>query len=368
MTVAAKSYFRYHLRSKWKLLICLTAIALVLTLLFASGQKDSWTYYDDNFMNEITRVNYEWTVGNSVFILIVCSAILPVTEFSIFKKRRNLDCIYGLPVTRKELGIIHYITGLICLFVPFTLAYLLNSLLMLRYPEGFVFSPLIGYYFVSILLAWCAYSLNVFAFNQANTTGDGIWFMILWNLLAWTILTVVNEVSPSIFGEREIQYGGYIGVEPVFEIPNIDMSIYWGAQLEIQAIYENVVEKFDDTTLWEFWGDPAYVSWLIPWAVIGIASVLVFFFSFGKRRTEKTEEVSDSWFGFKVLIPLYAITLLIGSGGAAIIVVLILAFVGYLIYRRGFHLKLSDWLVLGGTLPTGVLMMIIMVLIERCYK
>ena len=359
MTAAGKSYFRYHFRSKWKLLLCLTAIALVLTLLFASGQKESWTYYDDDsFMNEITRENYEWTVGNSVFMLIVCGAILPVTEFSVFKKRRNLDCFYGLPVTRRQMGVVHYATGLICLFVPFTCAYLLNTLLMLRYPNAFCFGPIVGYYFVSLLLAWCAYSFNVFAFNQANTTGDGIWFMILWNFLAWTLLTVVNEISPSVFGTKEIQYsGGYIGVEPIFEIPNVGMSIYWGAQFEIQAIYENIVEKIDDTTLWEFWGDPAYVTWLVPWVATGIASTLIFFLSFGKRRTEKTEEVSDSWFGFKMLIPLYAIFLLVGSGGVLIVGVLILAFLGYLIYRRGFHLKLSDWLLL-----LGFLLLLIIVL------
>ena len=92
MTAAAKSYFRYHLRSKWKLLLCIIVIALVLTAWNSAEQKYEGTRY----------VNYYCTLGISLAVLVVCSCILPITEFSIFKKRRNLDCFYGLPISRRQ--------------------------------------------------------------------------------------------------------------------------------------------------------------------------------------------------------------------------------------------------------------------------
>ena len=130
------------------------------------------------------------------------------------------------------------------------------------------------------------------------------------------------------------------------DIPYSGQSIYWVLQGKILTVYKAVIEKSVGFSLWDFWGDLQYVLWFIGWAITGIASSFLFFQSFGKRRMEKAEEVSDSWFGFKILIPLYGVIIIIGGTGAGIIGLLIVSFVGYLIYRRGFHLKLSDWICL----------------------
>ena len=333
MTAAAKSYFWYHLRDKLKVLLFFVVLALSLTFIFATEQRAEGYYYEEETMVSVEQ--FEWTVGSPFLLLIIYSTILPVTEFSCFKKRRNLDCFYGLPVTRKELGLIHYVTGLICMVVPFSAGYLLNTLMMLRYPHAYSFDAVIGYYFVILLLAWCAYSLYVFVFNQANTTGDGIWFMILWNFLMWLAVAAVNEVMPIIYWRGKVV---------IDEIAKSSLSHYWGIQGEIMEVYEGVVEKRESASLWEFWGDLKCITWFVGWIITGFASTFLFFKSFGKRRMEKAGEVSDSWFGFKILIPLYATLSIINSEGEGLIWTVIFSFVGYLIYRRGFRLKLGDWI------------------------
>ena len=89
------------------------------------------------------------------------------------------------------------------------------------------------------------------------------------------------------------------------------------------------------------------------WIIAGIASVIGLFFTFGKKRTEKTEEISDSFFGFRTLIPVYAICAIISvnpsnntAGLASFVIIEVLAFIAYTIYRRGFHYKKSDVAVL----------------------
>ena len=85
----------------------------------------------------------------------------------------------------------------------------------------------------------------------------------------------------------------------------------------------------------------------------GVVSVLGFFFTFGKRRMEKTGEISNSFFGFRTLIPIYAVSTMLYWSIAenvsfaitwAVIEVLVL--IAYAIYRRGFHYKKSDIIIL----------------------
>lgn len=367
MTAAGKAYFGYHLRSKWKLLLCITVIALALTfLLSVGGQKYAWisTDYDTGIATQ--RVEYNFTPGTSYSVLLICGCMLPITEFSFFKKRRNLDCVYGLPITRREMGVVHYLTGLICLIVPYTCAYFLNFLLLLRYPEGFCYPPVLGYYFLSLLMGICAYSVNVFVFNQANSKGDGIWFMIFWAFIFLSLSSTWNSITKTYCMDGlNWSDEGYAQAEEIWsqkwEIHHNDMGISWAALSEIQMIYSEVIEKADGATLASFWGDPWHVIWLVFWIVLGIGSVVGFVHTFGKRRTEKTEEVSDSWFGFKVMIPLYAILSVLSSVGSGAIFIMILSFVGYLIYRKGFHLKKSDWIVLAILFVVCILLSIVIV-------
>ena len=370
MTTAAKSYFRYHLRSKWKLLLCIIVIALVLTAWNSAEQKYEGTHYDYKTETVIDNyVNYYCTLDTSLAVLIVCSCVLPVTEFSIFKKRRNLDCFYSLPISRRQMGIVHYLSGLFCLVVTYSCAFLANFLFLLRYPEGYDFGALICYYFLSLWLGVCAYSVNVFLFNRANTTWDGICFMILWQFAISAIIGTCNSISMSIYeaivSDREYSYEIW---SQKWKIPGSEMASPFSALFEVEWFYSDLIEKDERTSVMDLWGSCTHIGWLLFQSGIGIASVLGFVFSFGKGRTEKTEEVSDSWFGFKLMIPLYATLLTISSFGAGIILTLIATFIAYIIYRKGFHLKLSDWLVLAALFHLSFFMVFIDILIFSAIK
>ena len=366
MSPAFTTYFRDHLRSKSKLLLCLVVFALVITLVYAvSGQRYEYTHWDYETDTEITKVSYDSCLGVPLFFLIVCSCVIPVTEFSFFKKRRNLDCAYALPISRREMGIVHYITGLICLIVPYTCSYVCNFLLLLRYPEGFIYEPLLGYYFLNLLLSIAVYSLFVFVFNQANSTGDGIWFIILWSFLLLLILSTYNSFSEIVYDtflmdeNSETRYEEYSLWAAKWQVDS-SYGLPWGLLSQMNWIYGGVVEKAENRSLDELWRERDFLVFFVVWLLIGIGSVFGFVLSFGKRKTEKTQEVSDSWFGYKVLIPLYAFLTNLGSGGLSILAIMIVSFVGYLIYRKGFHLKLWDWMMMGLILVGSIVLNIVL--------
>ena len=358
MTAAAKSYFWYHLRSKWKLLLLVSLLSFILTAVSAMDQKYEITHYDVNRNIIAVEVAYDSMLDPSFWIFVVCGYLFPITEFSSFLKRRNIDCLYALPVTRREIGIVHYTTGILYMIIPYTISYLTNFFLLLRYPGAFDYSPMLAYYLLSLLVGICAYSVNVFAFNQANSVIDGILFMAAGSCLLW-LISFVNEEYVSMYNtvrwdaaEYHKMINRWLNIEITW------MGNPWGTLFGIRYVYSHVIEKNRYIMLSDFWLEGQTVIWFALWIVLGTASGIGFIFNFDKRKVEKIGEDSDSWFGYKVLIPVYAVVLQIISDLLGIMFTLIFAFLAFVLFRKGFRLKKSDWITLGCLLVTGIILSI----------
>ena len=80
------------------------------------------------------------------------------------------------------------------------------------------------------------------------------------------------------------------------------------------------------------------------WGALGIAATAGYFLTFIKKGAEKAGEVSSSWFGYRILIPVYGYSCLMSFDTDIILLVLVFAMmvIGYTIYRRRFKLKTSD--------------------------
>lgn len=319
-----KQYFRAHIKAKIKPIIYILTSVLIFTWLLGNTYQQSTIY--NNELNQ-TEINYKSMLYLPVVFMCILAYIIPVMEFSFFKKRINLDCAYSMPISRKAMGAIHYLVGLLILWCSFTLSYLTNAALLLsRGPGWFDFAPMIEHYFLCFALGTAIYSMMVFIFNEANTRGDGIWFMLLNTFIVNIVLNAIAYIT-------DIEFKYALG------------SLPWHIFTKIDIEYQSLVElRTADRSA--FWGSDASIIWFVFWILIGIASAVAFFLTFGKRRMEKVEECSDSYFGFCTLIPLYAISaMIIFNASNNIIwwvVIEALTFIGYTIYRRGFHYKKSD--------------------------
>ncbi len=321
-----KQYFRSHLKANIESMIYIFLVAILLTFLIGISIQPT-SYYDFNTAQRIKT--YQSTLYIPVIFISILAYVLPVTEFSFFKKRINLDCAYALPISRKAMGAVHYLTGLISLCGAYTLSYLTNFILLLSRGEGyFNFTPMIGHYILCLIIGFAIYSIMVFVFNEANTKGDGIWFMILYTFVIALAITTIRRIIDD--------NGRFIDANNL---------IPWGLFIKINSSYQSIVEIHVADRM-KFWSSPESVKWFIIWMNLGIASAVAFILRFGNRRMEKTEEISDSYFGFRTLIPIYAISAMILTESSNYIILWVilelLTFIGYTIYRRGFHYKKSD--------------------------
>ena len=323
-----KQYFRLHLKENVRNIICILVSVLTLTFLIAISADPEWR---SSPVDGTELLSFGGTLYVPTVFIAILVYILPFMEFSIFKKRINLDCLYALPISRRTMGLVHYLTGLIVLFGVFTISHLFNFILLLSRGLTWYNPPsMIVHYFLCLLFGFAMYSIMSFVFNEANTKGDGIWFMILYTFVfMFLICTIENKV-----GIRNSSVDSYLNHEnwlPWIFFAQMTIS-YWSFKLGSADV--------------SFWLTQENVIVFVFWIIVGVASAIGLFLTFGKRRMELTEEQSDSFFGFRVLLPIYAICGMLLCGGLEYIfftvIIELFTIFGYTIYRRGFHYKKSD--------------------------
>jgi hypothetical protein len=192
---------------------------------------------------------------------------------------------------------------------------------------------MIGHYFFCLLFGFLIYSFFVLVFNMANTKGDGIWFIILYTFLVILVCGALSLLGVDLFDTE------------------LYCAMPWGVIDALTSDYKDLVEMNVSGGL-KFFERGRAVFWLVFWIVVGIASAVGFFLSFGKRRMEKTEEISDTWFGYRLLIPIFAVCGMIVFHDLIFgIIIWLFAVIGYTIYRRGFRYKKSDLIILALLIP-----------------
>ena len=249
-----KKYFAYHLRSGLKTLVYLLVAVLVLTFIMASNGQPS---YNGTFRS---------TIYIPIIFLCIMMYVLPVIEFSFFKKRTNLDCAYSLPISRRAMGIVHYLTGMISLFTVYTASYLVNFIMALsRGPGHFNFAAMAVHYLFSLIFGIAVYTLMAFVFNEGNTKGDGIWFMVLYTFVFLLIDSVLKFLN--VLGD----FGA---------VPWISISFI--TEYFTKLVEGKIIAQYEAASI------ELCFKWAIFWIALGIASAVGLFLTFGKRRMEKT--------------------------------------------------------------------------------
>ena len=96
-------------------------------------------------------------------------------------------------------------------------------------------------------------------------------------------------------------------------------------------------------------------------AIEGCAAYFGLFYTAKSHRAESAGQISNSPFGYKVLLPWYLFfgIALTAAPIAEYLFMLILAFVGYFVYRRSFRLKLYDIIGIGGAFAGSLLLALI---------
>ena len=173
-------YFKRHFISNLKTVIIMTAVCCLACMLSLSPLTKLISSVSKEAMPNL------WP---SSVVLCITSILAPILQFSTFKRRRNLDMWYSLPISRRDIGIAHFATGYLMAIIPFTACFIQNIVLLVLNGDFFelYMPPIIPYYFLCLLLGFALYSFYTFAFNKANTVIDGIIFMAMWSCVLPTV-------------------------------------------------------------------------------------------------------------------------------------------------------------------------------------
>lgn len=288
-------------------------------------------------------------------LLCIVASLVPVLELSGLKNRRNLDTLYFFPIRREKMALVYFVSSFVQIVVIYTAAFLVHFVYLATNTDWFALAYMFPYYFLSLLLALVICAVYMFIFTQANTVVDGLVFCVFWIFFLGIVSGTLLDVSaPWIFGEEYRKDEAYkvLAKLPVWGIlytPMNNLTVLYQDLIEINAPnkWNNAVEQI-----------MVHFRMFFVWGVLGLAAAFGYVASFVKKGAEQAGEISKSWFGYKILIPVCGYSFVFmasGPYGIDLIPLLLYAImmtIGYIIYRRGFKFKLSDILLtVGGIVP-----------------
>jgi len=343
-----KRYFIYRTKQSILRTIIFTTLSVMMCL---SAVNNSISY------------EYDFTKSASLesvaSILGILCFLIPILELSGFKNRRNLDTLYFFPIKRERMALVHYLCGFLQIFVVYTVSFVALWLTLVFKTDCFSLKYMPLYYICLLAAGAVVYSVCCFLFGEANTEADGVVFLVLWTFVIFLLMyTVRIYVLRALLEETEFwPFDSHAEWAPLYAPIN-----------NLTVIFQNLIETNRQRDPYSYTNSYAarYLSqayMFAVWAALGLAAAFGFFFRFKRKSAHLAGEVSNSVFGYKLLIPLYGYSLLLMYSDIEImsIVVFALVLTGYFLYRRSFKIKKSDIIVIA----CGIIPMIVSGLLNK---
>lgn len=311
-------YFKYNYKKLIMPTIFITLIGLV--------------FYTTPIMLARVRVNLNnpGLSGLNTFLIII-AYFMPVYEFRVLKQKRGSDMLYGLPISKRELKFTIYLKGLIEIVISYTLIYVLTFIVVLMKGFNFYFIYYIPLYFLLLVGLISLYSFNTYIFNKANNTLDGIIFLIAFAIIPAFVYATIDRLF-------NINYF----IDPLIFSPTSLINMYMKHYSYL--IKNNTLYKIKDTF---------ELAVFIIYIIISFSLLLVNLLYSKNSKVEDVEKTSNTYIGYKVLIPLTIITYLLIINARfdyfSILSVVLTSLVGYsfyVLYERSFKIKSYNYLVL----------------------
>lgn len=320
------NYLKHNYKRMFMPLVSLTVIGVViftLPLLTVSVDKGSSYQYDSN----ITAL---------AFYFIVVAIFIAVYEFSPLKNKRGADLYYGLPLNKKQLYTQFYVKGLLEIVISYSITFILGLAVTLLKGYDFNYLYYLPLFFMLLIAIIAYYTFNVFLFLRSNRTIDGVLFIILYIAVAFA----VYAVGIHLFGFKGEPFTPF---QPITAI-----SSFYKQQIEGYEYFELLSHSL---------GLKMSVGWLLLSGLLG-----VFALCYPKYdRPENIQQISNSWIGYKVIIPilLFSVIFVMSFGTFAFVLVsslmyTVVAYIGYVIYERTFKISLTSLIVLLSTTVAGL--------------
>ena len=348
-----KKYFLYELKKARGQLIIFTAIFTIVIGTIA-GVMPMQTRYDYYGEGEVSVVTNSPLISVMASIMCFTCFVAPVLVYAFKMNKRSVDCYYALPLKKSKLYLVKTLIGLLLVLIPFTVAFWVTFLIFLIRPNNpYQMVWFVPAYFGLIFFAVCLYGYNAFAFTRANSTVDGIVYMIGYQSVLFMVILL-----PYLWSQGELFSWEYL----------LDFIPGWGATCFATQMDKMAIAS-DSTAVVSI----SAMTFIMP-LVRALAGYGLLFFLLKYDKAEDAQQVSESWLGYKTLIPIFTATIIglfVGmllevslSVSVVIFVMLaVAAFVLIIVWRRKFVFGKTGWIVLGAGLSAAIVLAVITALV-----
>ena len=277
-------------------------------------------------------------ISNLILYIAALTFAIPILQFEFSKNRRLVDQYYSAPISRQKLLLTNYLIGLLELVVITLVFSLLLIAAVSIKPHAYDmahFFLIIPFLLVS---SFITYSLNCFIFHQANTIYDGVIFMGFYAFIFLFAYQTVFSLMPEEFSNYR--------PDGMTFTPFAYTYFSFSQFIMHPIIIENSEPLFNaHRTLAYDWGD---IVDGISLFVLAVAAVIGLVFYAPKEKVERAGQISNSWFGYKVINPVL-IFMMTGMLDAEPFVQLLIP-IAYtiiitIIYRRTFKVHGRYWII-----------------------
>lgn len=279
----SKNYFIYQLKEKRIAIIFFFVIYLAISL---TSFLESDPYLIHSFNTSI---------GFAYAMSILLTFVLPIALFGFVHNRRSTDVYFALPISRKQLGITSLVfMFLICFgyfFISSVIAYLLSRMQM---PFG-IFCGLLG---ISALSLFCLLCINSLFFLIANNFFDGIIMVGAYTAFPYMLYSVISGFYMDL-----VAGANYISFHETFAsyLSPLYLSVAnFYNLIEIEATKVGVIRYIPSI-------NAIYILCIVVYTLLALYGL---YCSFVKRKSERAEQVSNSFFAYPFVIHSYALGIL----------------------------------------------------------
>ncbi len=318
-----KKYLLYEIKKNMFTVCCVTVIA---TLIYITPMLF------DNYYS-----SYLWLISTIGGVL---AFFIPVRAFNYRMKKRSVDLYYSLPLTHTKILFVHFLTGLIALYFIYTVAYWLGAITAIaNVTQEIKAIYYIPQYFASLLPIYFIYAISSFTFTRANSTGDGIMFAIFWFFVAFLIANVITIVFYSFATDD------FLFLLPFSPLDSVTTCF--------QRMLRNAQPYF---SLSDILGS-VYTVLLAAGSTAGL------FLLENKTKAENAGQISDSLFGYKIMIHIYTLCLVwlaVWLRSYILTVFIIIAmFILTVAYKRTMKIGKIQAIIFAATVLAGILLGVI---------
>lgn len=328
------------LRFEWKkylwALLILTAVC-TLPYIVELSTMQLYYVYTHHETGELITVICSSNVGLSFLALGALCFLSPALVYSFKMSKRGVDGYYALPLKKQKIYLAKTVVGVLLVLIPFTVMFWSGFLTLLcRADNPYDMFWYLPAYFGGVLFGISLFGINAFLYTRGNTVVDGLCFMVAYI----PFFLILYEYAANLLNLRFYRY-----YESLLTFGGL---MDFGNNIDMLIIRHSVV-KFSPLTF-------------VVMPVLGVVGYTLLFALLPYEKAENAEQVSESVFGYKTLIPVYTALLLAlnwsAAGWIGLIGVAVGASVATVAFRRKFKLEWKWWCWIIVALAVGLLLSI----------